>query len=82
MALAFDLTSRYLTCAGDKHVTVLHNVTGHQATIVELEEKRRKATNSAYRDRLQEQIQEARWVCARVSVCDRERERERERESM
>ena len=60
VAVSFDNTSRYLVVAGDKHVCVFHNVTGYQATMADLEAKKKKATNSAYRERLQEQIEEAR----------------------
>ncbi len=49
-------------------MNVFHNVPGYQATIVDLEEKRRKATNSAYRDRLQEQIQEAKYVARWLAI--------------
>ena len=62
VALSFDTTSRYLACAGDKQVLVFHNVTGYQATIVDLQQKKKKATNSAYKDRLQQQIEEAKYV--------------------
>ena len=41
---------------------VFHNVTGYQATIIDLQQKRQKATNSAYKDRLQQQIEEAKYV--------------------
>lgn len=60
-AVAFDGSGKYLVASGDKHVAVFHNVVGYQATIHELEEERKKAHNQAFKERLQQQIDDARW---------------------
>jgi len=56
VALQFDISSRFLAVAGDKIVHVLHNVVGIKASVTDLEEKKRKATTGAMRERLQDQI--------------------------
>jgi len=61
-SLEFSINSRYLAVAGDKHVTVFHNVAGYRSTIAELENKKKSATTAAMRERLQAQIDEARSV--------------------
>ena len=58
-ALEFSISSRYLAVAGDKHVAVFHNVVGYRSTITELEDRKKSATNSAMRERLQTQIDES-----------------------
>ena len=60
--IGFDTTGRYFLTAGDKHVHVLHNVTGYKATIEELIETEKKASGQAMKERVRQQIQDARWV--------------------
>ena len=59
-ALEFSIDSRYLVATGGKHVNVFYNITGYQTTITELEDKKKVATTTAMKDRLDEQINEAR----------------------
>jgi len=59
-ALEFSIDSRYLAATGGKHVNVFYNITGYRTTITELEDKKKVATTIAMKDRLQEQIDEAR----------------------
>ena len=66
-AMEFSISSRYLAVTGDKHVSVFHNVVGYRSTISELEERKKSATNSAMRERLQAQIDEARSVIIIIS---------------
>jgi len=61
-ALDFSVSSRYLAVAGDKHVSVFHNVAGYRSTIAELEERKKSAMSGAMRERLQSQIDDARSV--------------------
>ncbi|RUS73021.1 hypothetical protein EGW08_019227, partial [Elysia chlorotica] len=58
--LKFDISGRYLVCSGGKHVQVLHNVTGYRATVAELEEKLRTASGPGMKERLKQQVSEAR----------------------
>ena len=55
------MTGRYFLTAGDKHVHVLHNVTGYKATIEELIETEKKASGQAMKERVRQQIQDARY---------------------
>ncbi|XP_060075371.1 transducin beta-like protein 2 [Ylistrum balloti] len=58
--LSFDTTNKYLVTAGDRYVHVFHNVTGYQATVEDLLEKEKKASSTAMRDRVRQQISDAR----------------------
>lgn len=62
----FDMTGRYFLTAGDKHVHVLHNVTGYKATIEELIETEKKASGQAMKERVRQQIQDARDALKRI----------------
>lgn len=57
--LKFDISGRYLVCSGGKHVQVLHNVTGYKATVAELEEKLRTASGPGMKERIKQQVSEA-----------------------
>ena len=65
-ALAFDSSNRYLVTSGDKHLQVIHNVPGYHATITDLQQREKKASSSGMRDRIRQQIEEAR--CAPVGT--------------
>ena len=54
------MTGRYFLSAGDKHIHILHNVTGYKATIEELIETEKKASGQAMKERVRQQIQDAR----------------------
>ncbi|XP_071094018.1 transducin beta-like protein 2 [Haliotis cracherodii] len=58
--IGFDVGSKFLLSAGDKHVQVIHNVTGYRATIADLEQKEKKANTEAMRERIRNQIKDAR----------------------
>lgn len=58
--LSFDLSNKYLISSGDKHIIVLHNITGFRATITELENTEKKATTQAQKERIRQQISDAR----------------------
>jgi hypothetical protein len=60
--MEFSIDGRYLAAAGGKHVNVFYNITGYRATITELEEKKKAANTAAMRDRIQDQINEARYI--------------------
>ncbi|XP_005100638.1 transducin beta-like protein 2 [Aplysia californica] len=60
LGLSFDVSGRYLVSAGGKHIQILHNVTGYHATIAELEEKLRTATGPGMKERIQQQLTDAR----------------------
>ena len=62
--LKFDISGRYLVCSGGKHVHALHNVTGYRATVAELEEKLRTASGPGMKERLKQQVSEARYKLA------------------
>ncbi|XP_076473005.1 transducin beta-like protein 2 [Babylonia areolata] len=64
--LAFDNTNHYLVTSGDKHIQVVHNVPGYQATVVDLQEKEKKATSAGMRDRIRSQIKEASETLATI----------------
>lgn len=60
-ALQFNTSNHYLVTAGDKHLQVLHNVPGYYSTIADLEQREKKATSAGMRERILEQIKEARY---------------------
>ncbi|XP_050696721.1 transducin beta-like protein 2 [Eriocheir sinensis] len=57
--LCFDPESKLLLTMGDRHVRVFHNVAGYHAAIQDLEASHKKATSAAMRDRINQQIKEA-----------------------
>uniref|UniRef100_A0A0B6ZZF9 Uncharacterized protein n=1 Tax=Arion vulgaris TaxID=1028688 RepID=A0A0B6ZZF9_9EUPU len=59
-ALSFDISGRYLVSSGGKHIQVLHNVTGYRATIIDLEDKLKSATGPGMKERLKQQLTDAR----------------------
>ncbi|KAL8591952.1 hypothetical protein ACOMHN_020430 [Nucella lapillus] len=65
-SLCFDLTNRYLLTSGDKQLQVVHNVPGHHATVAQLQEKEKKATSAGMRDRIRNQIKDARDTLALI----------------
>ncbi|KAL5016827.1 hypothetical protein ScPMuIL_006416 [Solemya velum] len=58
--LSFDTLNRYLVSTGDKHIQVFHNIPGYRATIADLQEKEKKATGQAMRERIRQQVKDAR----------------------
>ncbi|KAL3858331.1 hypothetical protein ACJMK2_012925 [Sinanodonta woodiana] len=66
-ALEFDITGQYLLSAGDKHVHVLHNVTGYKAALADLREKELKATGAAMKERIRQQMNEARDALQKIT---------------
>lgn len=59
VGLAFDINSRFLVSSGDRAIRVFHNVVGYRAVIEEMEGRLKKATTEAMRERLQQQIDDA-----------------------
>ncbi|CAG0886288.1 unnamed protein product [Darwinula stevensoni] len=59
MAVMFDPSNKLVLTAGDRQVRMFHNVVGYKATIEELEGKRKTATTVAMRERIIQQISEA-----------------------
>ncbi|XP_032902020.1 transducin beta-like protein 2 isoform X1 [Amblyraja radiata] len=59
VGLAFDINSRFLISSGDRAIRVFHNVVGYRAVIEEMEGRLKKATTEAMRERLQQQIDDA-----------------------
>lgn len=57
--MQFDNSSRFLVTAGDKHIQVIHNVPGYNATIKDLHQREKKATSAGMRDRIRQQINDA-----------------------
>lgn len=57
--LSFDISGRYLVSSGGKHVQVIHNVTGYRATIADVEEKLKSATGPGMKERLRQQLNDA-----------------------
>ncbi|XP_072909680.1 transducin beta-like protein 2 [Hemitrygon akajei] len=57
--LAFDINSRFLVSCGDRAIRVFHNVVGYRAVVEEMEGRLKKATTDAMRERLQQQIDDA-----------------------
>lgn len=57
--LKFDINSRFLVSSGDRAIRVFHNSTGYRAAIQDMEAMLKKASNEGMRQRLQQQIQEA-----------------------
>ncbi|XP_045128986.1 transducin beta-like protein 2 [Portunus trituberculatus] len=57
--LLFDPESKLLLTLGDRHVRVFHNVAGYHATIQDLEQSHKKATSASMRDRVNQQVKEA-----------------------
>ena len=55
----FDPGNKLFLSCGDKQVRVFHNVAGYKATIEDLEQKKKSATHAAMKDRIVEQISEA-----------------------
>ncbi|OWF53107.1 transducin beta-like protein 2 [Mizuhopecten yessoensis] len=64
--LSFDTTNKYLVTAGDRYVHVFHNVTGYRATIEDLLEKEKKAPSTAVRERVRQQILDAKSSLASI----------------
>ncbi|XP_072047301.1 transducin beta-like protein 2 [Amphiura filiformis] len=65
--VAFDPSGRYLATTGDRHLRILHNVTGLRANILDMETKMKKHTTSkALKERLEHQIQETRNKLAEI----------------
>lgn len=60
--LSFDTLNRYLVSTGDKHIQVFHNIPGYRATIADLQEKEKKATGQAMRERIRQQVKDARYI--------------------
>jgi len=58
--MSFDITGKYLLSSGGKHIHVLHNVTGYHAIISDLQGKLRTANTEGMRQRIEEQLTEAR----------------------
>ncbi|PVD32850.1 hypothetical protein C0Q70_08297 [Pomacea canaliculata] len=65
-ALQFNTSNHYLVTAGDKHLQVLHNVPGYYSTIADLEQREKKATSAGMRERILEQIKEARQTLSNI----------------
>lgn len=65
-AIGFDNSGKFLLSAGDKHVHVLHNVTGYKATIEELLETEKKASGQAMKERIRSQIRDAKTALQRI----------------
>ncbi|KAK6192688.1 hypothetical protein SNE40_004117 [Patella caerulea] len=59
-ALSFDVSGKYLATTGDRFIQIIHNITGYRATIQDLQEKERNASTAGMKDRLKQQIKEAR----------------------
>ncbi|ESO98166.1 hypothetical protein LOTGIDRAFT_239070 [Lottia gigantea] len=59
-ALSFDVSGKYLASSGDRVIHILHNVTGYRATIKDLIEKEKDAKLAGVKERLKQQIKEAR----------------------
>ncbi|KAG0711226.1 Transducin beta-like protein 2 [Chionoecetes opilio] len=57
--LCFDPESKLLLTLGDRHVRVFHNVAGYHATIQDLEQSVKKATTAGMRERINQQVREA-----------------------
>ncbi|XP_071538410.1 transducin beta-like protein 2 isoform X3 [Panulirus ornatus] len=57
--LFFDPSNKLVLTLGDRHVRVFHNVAGYMATIQDLQQNLRQATNSTMRERLDQQIKDA-----------------------
>ncbi len=56
--LVFDRESRWLlTCGGDRHIRVLHNVPGRKASTADLQKKLAAATTDGARERISQQIE-------------------------
>ncbi|GFR97148.1 transducin beta-like protein 2 [Elysia marginata] len=70
--LKFDIGGRYLVCSGGKHVQVLHNVTGYKATIADLEEKLRTASGPGMKDRLKQQVSEAKEALENILLSSKD----------
>lgn len=54
--LSFDLSGKYLVSTGDRFVRIFHNVIGLKALVTDLEDKQKKTTSSAMKERLAFQI--------------------------
>jgi len=65
--LAFDPFGKYLLAATDKHVRVYHNAVGYRIAIQELEERKKVASNPSMKERIQQQIQDARCALDAIS---------------
>jgi hypothetical protein len=57
--LLFDSLGKYVLAGGEKHVHVFHNVTGYCTTIASIQAKIRQPVSSAQKERMEQQIQEA-----------------------
>jgi len=66
-SISFDNESKYVLTAGDKHVRVFHNVPGHRIAVQDLQATLKKqSSNSAARDRIEAQIQQAEEALSRI----------------
>ncbi|XP_052801021.1 transducin beta-like protein 2 [Mya arenaria] len=64
--IGFDNSGKYVLSAGDKHVYVLHNITGYKATIEELVSLETKANGQAMKERIRSQITDAQVALKRI----------------
>ncbi|XP_060574633.1 transducin beta-like protein 2 [Ruditapes philippinarum] len=64
--IGFDNSGKYLLSAGDKHVHVLHNITGYKATIEELIGLEKKASGQAMKERIRSQIRDSQAALDRI----------------
>lgn len=58
--IMFDPYGKWLVVAVEKHIRIFHNVTGYRIALQDLEERRKVASNASLRERIQQQINEAR----------------------
>lgn len=61
-AIQFSPVGQCIAVAVGRHIRVFHNVPGYKNIILDLEECKRNATNASMKDRLQSQIEEAKYV--------------------
>ncbi|XP_028662773.1 transducin beta-like protein 2 [Erpetoichthys calabaricus] len=64
--LRFDINSRFVVTTGDRVIRVFHNTPGYRAAIRDMEKMLKKASNSCMRQRLQQQIKEAKSALNKV----------------
>ncbi|KAG9485782.1 hypothetical protein GDO78_008721 [Eleutherodactylus coqui] len=57
--LAFDSNNRFLVSTGDRVIRVFHNTAGYKASIANMKDMFKKATNKGTKERLQQQIKDA-----------------------
>lgn len=58
-AIQFSPVGQYIAVAVGRHIRIFHNVPGYKNVILDLEESKRNATNASLKERLQNQINEA-----------------------